>query len=190
MPVENTDLILVCLVPTPRDMEIARLLGWYRIPLRSAPKVVSVDRLAFYQPASFGEAGGRIEFTASVRGHELTTRSELLKEERDHPRAGDEYYRIQLGSLEPLHRPIHADRWKRLTFLYTTGEYLLRAETLNDLVVESAERESLWMSLRERAQAYQSHQSGLPDVDVPPGILAALLGIGEDSSVYDGADLD
>ena len=44
-----TDLILVCLLPTPRDLEIARLLGWYRIPLRSAPKVVALDYLAFYQ---------------------------------------------------------------------------------------------------------------------------------------------
>ncbi|MCX6066007.1 MAG: hypothetical protein NT121_09660 [Chloroflexi bacterium] len=44
-----TSLILVCLIPTPRDLEIARLLGWYRIPFRSAPKVVAVDYLAFYQ---------------------------------------------------------------------------------------------------------------------------------------------
>lgn len=190
MSVQTTDLILVCLLPTPRDLEIARLLGWYRIPLRTAPKVVSVDRLGFYQPASFGEAGGRIEFTAAVRGHELTTRSELLKEEREHPRAGEEYYRIQLGPLEPLQKPIRADRWRRITFLYTTGEYLLKAETLNDLVVDGMERESLWMSLRERAQAYEGYQSSLPDVQIPPEVLDALLGIGEDSNRYDSADLD
>lgn len=50
-----TFLILVCFLPQPRDMEIARLLGWYRIPLKFAPKVVSMDYLVFYQPASFGE---------------------------------------------------------------------------------------------------------------------------------------
>ncbi|HAX70333.1 MAG TPA: hypothetical protein DCY14_12030, partial [Anaerolineae bacterium] len=72
-----TDLILVCLLPTPRDLEIARLLGWYRIPLRTAPKVVSVDYLAFYQPASFGDRSGADEFITPVRGHELTTRGEL-----------------------------------------------------------------------------------------------------------------
>ena len=43
-----TALILVALVPNPRDMEIAGLLGWYRIPLRKAPKVVNVDFIAFY----------------------------------------------------------------------------------------------------------------------------------------------
>ena len=80
---EPTDLVLVAFLPTPRDLEIARLLGWYRIPLRTAPKVVAVDYLAFYQPASFGERGGQIEYIAEVRGHELTTRGELLKDEAE-----------------------------------------------------------------------------------------------------------
>jgi hypothetical protein len=46
------------------------------------------------------------------------------------------------------------------------------------------------MSLRERAQAYQGSQPGLPAIDVTPQILAALLGIAEDFDGYDGADLD
>lgn len=49
-------LILIAVTPAPRDLEIARLLGWYRIPLRHAPKVLSVDYLAFYQTGRFGEA--------------------------------------------------------------------------------------------------------------------------------------
>ena len=83
----STDLVLVCVLPTPRDMEIARLLGWYRIPLRTAPKVVAVDYLAFYQPSAFAERGGQIEFIAKVNGHELTTRDDLLRDEANHPRA-------------------------------------------------------------------------------------------------------
>ncbi len=63
-----TDLILVCVLPGPRDLEIARLLGWYRIPLRTAPKVVAVDALAFYQPGAFGESGGKIEFDGAGAG--------------------------------------------------------------------------------------------------------------------------
>lgn len=175
--IRSTDLILVCVLPEPRDLEIVRLLGWYRIPLRTAPKVVAVDQLAFYQPSGFGEAGGRIEFTAPVRGHELTRRDELLKEEADHPHAHDEYYKIEVGGLERLSRPIVADKWKRLTFLYTTGEYLLKASTLNDLVVNSDERAILWRSLRERAQNAGIYNTDLPDADIPPEILMALLGI-------------
>lgn len=99
-------------------MKIARVRGWYRIPLRTAPKVVAVDWLAFYQPVSFGkEHQWRIEEAAPVVGHELTTRGELFKDQQDHLRAGHEYFRMQLGPLTALPRPILADNWKRVTFL-------------------------------------------------------------------------
>jgi hypothetical protein len=180
----ETSLILICVMPAPRDLEIARLLGWYRIPLRTAPKVVAVDYLAFYQPSSFGACSGRIEFVAPVRGHELTTRRELLKDESDHPRAGEEYFKIQIGSLEKLSNPILADKWKRLTFLYSTGEYLSKARTLNDLVVHDDERALLWRSLRERAESQQLYKTDLPEADLPPDVLIALLGIKEDRHPY------
>lgn len=185
--ITSTDLILVCLLPTPRDMEIARLLGWYRIPLRTAPKVVAVDYLAFYQPGSFAERGGRIEFVAPVRGHELATRAELLKDEAGHPRANEEYFKVQIGPLERLGRPIVAERWRRLTFLYTTGEYLLRAVSLNDLVVHSDQRALLWQSLRERAEQDQLYKADMPD-DIDPAVLIALLGIKEFQADYDVKD--
>ena len=185
MGLAPTSLILVCLMPTPRDLEIARLLGWYRIPLRTAPKVVAVDYLAFYQPLAFGERGGQIEFVAPVRGHELTTRGELLKDEVDHPRAREEYYKIQIGALEKLSQPITSDKWKRLTFLYTTGEYLLNASTLNDLVVAGDERQLLWQSLSERAENAQLYKVDLPEADIPPEVLIALLGIKDMQGDYE-----
>lgn len=181
-------LVLVCLLPTPRDLEIARLLGWYRIPFRSAPKVIAVDYLAFYQPGSFGAQGGQIQYAAAVRGHELTTRAELLKDEPDHPRAREEYFKIQLGALEKLKAPVKADKWKRVTFLYTTGEYLLRAKTLNELVVNSDERPLLWHSLRERAGNEQLYKTDLPEMDLPPEVLMALLGIKELEAPYHAQD--
>lgn len=180
-----TSLILVCLLPTPRDLEIARLLGWYRIPLRTAPKVVAVDYLAFYQPSAFGERGGKIEFIAEVRGHELTTRGELLKDEANHPRAREEYFKIQLGGLEKLREPIKTEKWKRITFLYSTGEYLINAKLLNDLVVQNEEREILWKNLRERAETEQLYKTDLPKTDIPPEILMALLGIKDLQIDYD-----
>ena len=184
MSLSPYSLILVCLLPTPRDLEIARLLGWYRIPLRTAPKVVAVDYLAFYQPSAFGDHGGQIELIAAVQGHELTTRGELLKEEADHPRAREEYYKIQIGPLEKLARPIVSEKWKRITFLYTTGEYLINARTLNDLVVDGDERLVLWRSLRERAENEQLYKTNLPDADIPPDVLIALLGIKELEEPY------
>jgi hypothetical protein len=138
-----------------------------------------VDYLAFYQPAAFGDHGGLIEYVAPVQGHELTTRGELLKDEADHPRAKEEYYKIQLGALEKLHDPIHSEKWKRLTFLYTTGEYLLNAKLLDDLVVQNEEREILWKTLRERAENEQLYKVNLSEADIPPDVLLALLGIKE-----------
>ena len=184
MGLAPSSLVLVCLLPTPRDLEIARLLGWYRIPFRTAPKVVAVDYLAFYQPSAFADRGGQIEFVAQVRGHELTTRGELLKDEADHPRAKEEYYKIQIGGLEKLKEPVKSEKWKRLTFLYTTGEYLLKAKSLNDLIVDGDERQLLWRSLRERAENEQLYKVDLPEADIPPDVLIALLGIKEVQEPY------
>ena len=172
-------------MPTPRDLEIARLLGWYRIPLRSAPKVVTVDYLAFYQPSAFAARGGQIEFIAKVNGHELTTRGDLLRDEADHAHAKEEYFKIQIDSLEKLSQPIATDKWKRLTFLYSTGEYLLNAKTINDLVVSGDERQLLWRSLRERAENEQLYKVDLPEADIPPEVLMALLGIKELQGDFD-----
>jgi hypothetical protein len=169
-----------------RDMEIARVLGWYRIPLRSAPKVVAVDYLAFYQTAAFGEEKWRIQYVAPVRGHELTTRAELLKDEPDHPHAHQLYFKIQVGPLIPLPVPVLAKTWRRITFLYTTGEYLLKASTVNDLVVDTEERQVLWQALRERASQSQQYISNeLPELEIDPSILAALLGFQESGESND-----
>lgn len=123
-----------------------------------------------------------------MRGHELTTRAELLSDEPDHPRAGEEYFKIQLGPLIRLPQPIMAGRWKRFTFLYTTGEYLLTADTLTDLTVRSQERKTLWTALRERANQSQEYASDdLPEIDVDPSVLASLLGI---QALNEGYDTD
>jgi hypothetical protein len=79
--------------------------------------------------------------------------------------------------LEKLSEPIRADKWKRLTFLYSTGEYLLNAKMLNDLVVQNEEREILWKNLRERAENEQLYNIGLPEAELPPEVLLAVLGI-------------
>jgi hypothetical protein len=147
-----------------------------------------VDYLAFYQPSAFGERGGQIEFVAQVKGHELTTRGELLKDEAGHPRAKEEYYKLQLGALERLKDPVKTDKWKRLTFLYTTGEYLLKARSLKDLVVNGDERQLLWRSLRERAENEQLYKTNLPEADIPPEVLIALLGIKEVQEPYDAKE--
>lgn len=77
-----------------------------------------------------------------------------------------------------MERPLPAKRWKRITFLYTTGALFQTAETINDLVVRSEERELLWRSLRVRAQETGQYQAAeLPEFDLDPAIMAMLGGV-------------
>lgn len=180
-------LILVGLLPGIRDFDIARMLGWYRIPLKTAPKIVDVDYLAFYQGANFGKDHcWRIEYIAEYRGNELTTRRELLKDEQDHPRAGEEYYKIQIGPLIRLDKPVLSGSWKRVTFIYTTGDRLLDAQVVNDLVVRSEDREVLWKSLRDRGRQSRIYQAQndtqfLED----PGVLDLLFDLARNPNSFD-----
>lgn len=183
--IDSTALILVSVMNKARDLEIARLLGWYRIPLRSSPKVIAVDYLAFYQTGAFQQDKWRIQYLAPVYGHELVKRIELMQDEPDHPSAQQEYYKVQLGPLQQLSEPVLAEDWRRITFFYTTGELLNRAKTIRDLIVPSEERQLLWQTLRERASRAQDYTPapGL-EIEIDPEILSALLGIKEIETHY------
>lgn len=174
-----SSLVLIALLKDKRDLEIARVLGWYRIPLKTAPKTVAVDYLAFYQTAKFGEEKWAVNYVAPVKGHELVTRAELLRTQLDHPRAGEMYYKIQLGPLERLPRPIPSLKWRRFTFAYTTGERLMAATEINDLITQSAEREQLWKALYERglqAEKQYTVRPSAPQIDL--ALLCALGNLG------------
>jgi hypothetical protein len=173
-----SDLVLVAVLKDKRDLEIARVLGWYRIPFKSAPKTVAVDYLAFYQTAKFGDEKWSINYVAPVRGHELTTRAQLMRTQPDHPRADETYFKIQIGTLEHLPRAIPSRAWRRITFLYTTGEKLLEATELNDLIVQSPERERLWQALRDRGLAAERQYERQPGGDIDLALLCALGQLG------------
>lgn len=173
-----SDLVLVAILKDKRDLEIARVLGWYRMPLKTAPKTVAVDYLAFYQTAKFGEEKWSITYVAPVRGHELTTRAQLMRTQPDHPRASEPYYKLQIGPLERLARPVPSRAWRRITFLYTTGEKLLEATELNDLIVQSPERERLWQALRERGLDAEKQYERQPGGEIDLAILCALGQLG------------
>ena len=73
---------------------------------------------------SFGDDRWAVHYYAPIRGHELVTRRDLFPSEPDHPRAGQWYYQLQLGPLEHKLPPIVAHRWRRVTFIATTGDAL------------------------------------------------------------------
>jgi hypothetical protein len=160
--IEFDDLILVAILKQPRDLEIARVLGWYRIPIAFTPKTVRVDWIAFYQPASFKQEKWSVRYAAQVQGFELVRRHELLRDEPDHPRADEPYYKLQLGPVVTLPRVIPSQTWRRFTFLYTTGFRLLNARDLRDLrMTTSEEQDELWRILREREMDYAGENGSM-----------------------------
>lgn len=93
-----------------------------------------------------------IETYAEVRGHELTTRQDLMRSEPDHPRAKEEYYKVEIGPLLNLQQPIKSERWTRINFFYSLGNLVNQARIINDLVVKTDEREILWKTIREKSR--------------------------------------
>jgi hypothetical protein len=141
--------VLVAVMNSPRDFETARGAGWYRVPQRSAPKFFPPEFIAFYFTKPFGDEAFSVRWYAQVRGHELATRRDLLPDERDHPHAAHVYYKLQLGPLLELPHPIPSRRWRRLTFILTTGQRLFAAWEINDLVIGSREGDLMWRALKE-----------------------------------------
>lgn len=144
------DRVLVALINRPKDFEIARDRGWYRVPEKKAPRGVFFEYVAFYFTAVFGEEKYTVHYYARRLGHELVTRRELLPDELDHPRAGESYYKLQLGPLQRREPPIVSPRWRRITFIHTTWDRFQAAKEINDLFVEDREFvDRLYHALRE-----------------------------------------
>lgn len=130
------DRVLVAYVPSPADFALIQRQGWYRIPYATAPKGLYAEWVAFYFGAAFGSRKWSVQAYAPRLGHELVQRRDLLPHQPDHPRADEWYYRLQLGTLEFLQRPIISLQWRRITFLHTTGDRFQDAVELNDLFLD------------------------------------------------------
>ena len=141
--------VLVAVMNARRDFDLARDQHWYRIPQKTAPKFFPPDFVAFYCTKSFGVDAFSVRWYAQVRGHELLARRELLPAEARHPRANEAYYKLQLGPLLELPHPIPSKRWRRLTFVLTTGERLFSAWEINDLILGPHEQDVMWRALKE-----------------------------------------
>lgn len=133
------DRVLVAYMPDPADFAIVQSEGWYRIPQQFAPKGLYAEYVAFYFGRKFGDEKWAIHYYAERLGHELLSRRELLPDEPEHPRADHLYYKVQLGRLRQLSRPIISLRWRRVTFVHTTWDRFQDAVELNDLFVAGGE---------------------------------------------------
>lgn len=144
------DRVLVAIMNAPADLVLAREEGWYRIPQKKAPKGIHAEYVAFYFGRAFGQQKWAIHYYARRVGHELVHRRELLPDEPDHPRAHELYFKVQLGPLLQLERPIVSLRWRRIDFIHTTWDRFVEASEINDLYVEGEPYvDRLYYALRE-----------------------------------------
>ncbi len=141
---------LVALLKEKRDLSILEEEGWYRIPVKSAPKLLErVKYLAFYQPKTFGEEKWRVQYYGRIKRIDEVKRIELLPHESSHPRRDERYHRIEISDLQALPKPIVSYRGRRIVFIPTTFEKLRAAEELNDLFHDSPLEDDLWLQLKK-----------------------------------------
>jgi hypothetical protein len=144
------DRVLVAIMNSQRDWSLVQDEGWYRIPVKHAPEgSPHFDWLAFYFTKAFGENRWAIHYYTPIEGQELVTRRDLFPSELNHPRAGGWYYKLQLGPLEHKIPPIVSARWRRVTFIVTSGDRFMQAVEINDLFEQESPVGQLYVRLKE-----------------------------------------
>ena len=174
--------VLVAVVNNERDLLLAQDQHWYRIPVGRAPRQIAAEYLALYQTSAFGVQGQRINYFAPILRYHLLTRADLLPDEPDHSRAAEQYFKIELGELQPLPKPVPSVHQARITFIYTTLERLLQANDVSDLWLRAVARQKLYAAIHERGLAvecwYPVDMGDRPEADL------ALFGPGGRLNIY------
>ena len=136
------DRVLVAILNSQRDWARVQDEGWYRIPLSHAPEsTTEAAVLAFYFTKAFEDDKWAIHYYAPIQGHELACRRDLIPSEPDHPRAGQWYYKLQLGPLQHKLPPIVSARWRRIAFIVTSGDRFMHAAEINLRAIHQTNKE-------------------------------------------------
>ncbi|MCB0157478.1 MAG: hypothetical protein KDD83_05070, partial [Caldilineaceae bacterium] len=177
--------VLVAVMNNREDWRRVAEEGWYRIPQRRAPRRIGADFLALYQTGAFRRSGEAhtVTYFAPTRRYQLLTRAEMMPQEADHPRAQDYYFRIEVGPLERLMRPVPAATMRRITFIHTTLARLLHADDVRDLFLQDDPFERLWQALRDaRLRPLPNRVAGDRPLDITLRARGGYLGINCDEA--------
>jgi hypothetical protein len=127
------DRVLVGVINRKRDLAIAQAEGWYRIPQRRMPRGVNAEYIAFFLSRAFKEKNSGVYYYAEHKGLELAYRKDLLPKEANHTRANEAYYKVQIGDLIEKQPPVLNPTRRTISFIYTTWDRFVHAETISDL---------------------------------------------------------
>ncbi|MGA2296892.1 MAG: DUF559 domain-containing protein [FCB group bacterium] len=150
---KNDKNVLIALIPNPRDLGIAFLQHWYRIPastkiVPASVKNKTLEIIAFYQPSEFKEDAFKIQSYGEVKNIEIVPRKELFPKERKSPKEEKLYYKIVIKKLLELDKPILSLRHRRILFINSTIDKFKDAKEINDLFYESPLEVRFWDSFK------------------------------------------
>ena len=112
--------------------------------------------LAFYQPKHFKEEAFKIRWYGEVRDILVMKRKELFPEQKSHPRADEDYYRLELSALNERTQPIFCRRPRRVLFIATTLEKFQKAIEINDVFYVGLSlrvAQPLWSDIMTKCQS-------------------------------------
>ena len=128
--------VMVGILRGPAHLEVVQRFRFYHVPVSAiAAARTAVAYAAFYEGAAqFGRDTGMIRFYAPVLGVSRVRRAELpglTWPGRGGPNTP--YYRLDLGPIQTLPRPITNPDRLRIAFRFPPVDRLHQAETLTDL---------------------------------------------------------
>lgn len=144
--------VLVAIVNNPPDLAIAREKHWYRIPVSSVEKWLKTrwppQWLAFYQTKVFGKESYAINYYGQVLDIQQVYRWQFFPQESRDEKSRRRYYKVLLQPLQRLPKPILSRRRRRIVFIPTTWQKLIKAAEINDLYDESRLEDRLWAEFK------------------------------------------
>lgn len=144
--------VLVAIIPTRLDFDIARTRLWYRIPVEEVNnrlrKRWPPEWIAFYQTQVFGAEAHSVNYYGRVVEIRQVSRRDMFPQEPSDERSKRQYYQLFFDELRRLPEPIRSLRLRRLVFIPTTWAKFTIASEINDLFDESPLEEALWRELK------------------------------------------
>jgi very-short-patch-repair endonuclease len=149
----NSNTVLVAIMNSKKDFEIANTQKWYRIPVKPAPKIVkegSLQIIAFYHTKVFENQKYSIQYYGIVTNISIVKRNELFPEEPRNEKTDNDYYKINFQPLLKLEHPIISRRGRRIVFIPTSKEKFFRSTEINQLFNDSILEDILWERLVDK----------------------------------------
>jgi len=144
--------LLVAILNNIADFGILRTQHWYRIPVDSVKKWLKgawpPQWVAFYMTKIFDHDAFGVKYYAEVYDVHQVSRYELFPDEHRSEKSNKRYYKIILGPLQQLPKPILSLRRRRIIFIPTTWKKFTEAKEINDLHNGSYLEDHLWVELK------------------------------------------